>query len=59
MFNERMTDYIEGNFKSCLKGGEGFVPVYYPHIQKKMKEKVLKKVLELLAMVRSFFRALK
>ena len=35
MFNERMTDYIEGNFKSCLKGGEGFVPVYYPHIQKK------------------------
>ena len=47
MFNERMTDYIEGHFKDCLKSSS-FTPSYYPHIQPKEQERALKGFVQLL-----------
>ena len=46
MYNEHLTDYIEGHFKECLKPGISFVPEYYPHIPGKHLEKAVKHFLK-------------
>jgi hypothetical protein len=42
MYNEHLTDYIEGHFKECLKPGVSFTPEYYPHIPEKHLAKAKK-----------------
>ena len=42
MYNDHLTDYIEGHFKDCLKPGISFKPEYHPHIPEKHLEKARK-----------------
>ena len=42
MYNDHLTDYIEGHFKDCLKPGISFQPEYHPHIPEKHMAKAKK-----------------